>query len=146
MNCSWYSWEFACAVRSKAMTSHIFAQSVRVDQCCDHYQILSGDTVDCSPWPAHNCNACSSLLSRPRTNGLLLATVAVECVHRIENCPGTSVALPCSNREQGLLIAGRWRYSGKDCPRNYCPIVAFRSAKGACCRGAKDDNKRSNTD
>ena len=35
--------------------------------------------------------------------------------------------------------------TGRDRPRDYCPIVAFRSAKGTCFRGAKDDNRRSNT-
>ena len=33
----------------------------------------------------------------------------------------------------------------EDRSRNCCPIVAFRSAKGTSFRGAKDDNKRSNT-
>jgi hypothetical protein len=70
-------------------------------------------------------------------------------LHSIHSCVFCGIGfcetdMPCCLTAIGgtsFLIGTTTKYRS----RNYCPLVAFRSAKGTCFRGAKDDNKRSNT-
>ncbi len=68
----------------------------------------------------------------------------------IESKPKTAnakslTAMPTRMKESTRFSVALFINVTKDRAGNYCPIVAFRSAKGTYFRRAKDDNKGSNT-